>query len=211
MRLDALELHSVAFATPLRNIADSISTLGASVNVPITPFQSGRSATNDLYEETMVRLLEVRVDSMTEDTTSRVSGGYLKLRCWLKTFRLDKKRRGNDSRCLAIPGHDVVWAHLDDDEDFDEKNIYCLPVLETRWGNLHGLLLFHTGGRDEFRRIGKFDTHGASILTMFRRPLYPSNPLDKGEKIYGNSRCVRQAYRRLVKNRDWVERVITII
>jgi hypothetical protein len=132
-----LGLHIVAFATHQRSIADSVSTIGASVNVLITPFQSGHSATNDLYEETMVRLLEVKVDLMTEDTTSRVSGGYLKLRCWLKTFRL-KKRRGMIRAASLFPVMNVIWAHLDDDEDFDEKNIYCLPVLETRWGGLHG-------------------------------------------------------------------------
>ena len=173
----------------------------ASANVAFTRFES-----ENMYEETMVQVLEVKIKLMIDDTTSSVSGSSLQIRGWLKSFGLHPTKTDHAVvPCLDLPGSGSTAAYFDEGEGFAVNSMYCLPVLgDLNSSILHGLLLECTGRMDEFRMIGKLETRGENMAMRFRRPFYPSNAQENMKSDLGFSRYDEG-------EGGWVERVITII
>lgn len=133
----------------------------------------------------MIEILEAKLETLTDDPMGMVTGGYIKVRGWLKRFpppQPDDSSSDDDNPSWKIK---ASWSqdctiYPDRLPLATDLNWYCLPVLESLlmqkdeddWKRIRGLVLLQTGRENEYRRVGLFDADvGAEKL--FRRPAYP--------------------------------------
>lgn len=162
-----------------------------------------------LYQETFVEILEVKIDSATDDSTGKVVGGYLKLRGRLKASSLDAANSATyGSPYLDLHRRGCVNAHFDSNEDVGAMKFYCLSVRDDSEFFLHGLLLLPTGSKNEFRRIGTFKSWDRRANATFGTVYRPRSADNRGRPL-GLSQYVRKHYQSLVTG--WTEHFITIV
>jgi hypothetical protein len=186
---------------------------------------------------TVIQILDVRVETVTSDLMGQVSGGFLKLRGWLKKVSLKEDKSWTmrfDAPQIAKTAQFDEYRPLGDDEVWYLPVVTIGPWLE---GEVYGLILEQTGKKDEFRRVGRFRAR-SDIARVFRRPAYPiesdhamvlgqsndreatSNPVEVEGIPNKNGSTGLQAkekkfwFRMRIKTDEkhvWTERVITII
>jgi hypothetical protein len=204
----------------------------ASVNTTIRPHIYIRPGS-----PTMVQILEVKIETLTSDVTGQVSGGYLKLRGWLKKISLADDKSWTIRMFKAQIADTTMFDEprtIRDDEVWFLPIIFIGPWLECQ---IFGLMLEETGKENEFKRIGMFKS-GYDFRSEFLRPAYPiQNDLvvtysqgdsgaragnnDKGESIKINNQRTdlnnkenKWWFGRLknaIGKKGWEERIITII
>lgn len=183
---------------------------------------------------TMIQILDARVERISSDMMGQVSGGYLKLRGWLKKFSILKEKR---KFRLGLPDFELPQsadaAQFDEYRQLPESEAWFLPVVGIGpWLECEvlGLMLLETGRKDEFRRVGRFKAY-SDIARTFRRPTYPlqsdgvktsgqgygkdgkSSKVDNAENVGMDNNKKRWFGKCKMTDKEnaWTERIIMII
>lgn len=191
----------------------------ASMSAPIEPYVYIRP-----NNPPMIQILSASITPTTSDAFGQVSAGQLKLRGWLRKFRVSSKEKEG---MYGAPTISQI-VQFDEVQKAEEQEVWFLPVVALGpWIAFEalGLLLEGTGRDGEFRRVGRFRTSENLAKRYFKLPTYPvvreakevidvesavngsrTNGLDKTEKrgCFGKRKKVDDT-------ENWKEQVITII
>jgi hypothetical protein len=121
----------------------------------------------------MIKILDANVDAVTSDIFGRVSGGYIRLRGWLRELHSET------GKWYQTPLDDnSVRAFNDDSAEAGWR--YFLPILEAQynpgWEVIWGLILIKTATPNQYRRVGIFDCDkNSKSYTFMKRPSYFSH------------------------------------
>lgn len=192
----------------------------ASLNGPVTTFNL--IARHD--KPVMVEMLEVEVKPVTADKMGQVSGGYIKVRCWLKQLSppeldYDDPEDSNPMWMFKTPGITHCFFFPDHLPLPADLKWYCVPVLETaeededdKTGELdrsvHGLVLLKTENENEYRRVGRFVTQG-DTYKFFKRPTYPFPMPESPEENDIGSPSVLEAQAKIDETKSSVAERVT--
>jgi hypothetical protein len=120
-------------------------------------------------EPYMIQILEYKVDHVTDDLTGQVSGGYLKVKGWLRSLREFELEDADTNICqLVLHGKSYAGPDMDTLQVYRCDELYFLPVAELRFDekagtHVTGLILVGTGVEGQYQRVG-------ILKTEFGRP-----------------------------------------
>jgi hypothetical protein len=134
----------------------------------------------------MIQLVEAEIQAKTRDVMGQLVGGYMKIRGWLKsTERFRFEISGGYTRLIPISAPyyiQVGFLFFDQELQYHPHELFCLPITEVKPNfGMHdttkGLILQRTGLKDEYRRVGVFESSDSgfgesAISNPFTRPFY---------------------------------------
>ena len=134
-------------------------------------------------EPCMIHILECKVDHVTDDLTGQVSGGYLKVKGWLRSLREFELVDAN-TNVYRLVLHGKIYASPDMDtlQIYRSDELYFLPIAELSFdgrGGSHvtGLLLVGTGMEGQYQRVGILKTELGRPF-RFKPPTYRQDAVD---------------------------------
>lgn len=166
--------------TPIQVLIYSLASLHGTIEHFDTYLNNGQ-----LY---MIQILEASTTPVTFDM-GQVSGGHIRLRCWLKLFSIEKEGDISDddnhlqnTYIITAGGKCVCSVSFDEWNlvDLERQKFFCLPILRDSLEDtpvsteVAGLLLKPLGKVNYYEKVGFFETNDEKTSRYFARLDYPA-------------------------------------